>query len=70
MLPLNISTVVIQLPQFIYYAALYTVQVQSEFKIKIIDKNQIYGEDLRCKTQTQKFGTTMYFSEGLKNMYS
>ena len=67
MLPLTTSTIVIQLQQFRYYVSLCTVQVHSEFKIKILDQNQVYCEDLRLLTLKTKFGTTMYFPEDLEN---
>ena len=54
MLPLTTSTIVIQLQQFRYYVSLCTVQVHSEFKIKILDQNQVYCEDLRLLTLKTK----------------
>ena len=54
MLPLTTSTIVIQLQQFRYYASLCTVQVHSEFKIKILGQDQVYCEDLRLLTLKTK----------------
>ena len=44
---------------------LTTVQIQSQFKIKILGQNRVYGEDLGLKQN--KNGATMWFPEDLEN---
>ena len=52
--------IVIQPPQSVIMSYLTTVQVQSEFKFKILGQNKVYGEDLISLTsKTKKRGNNV-----------
>ena len=46
---------------------LTTVQFQSEFKIKILSQNQVYGEDGSYLTPKSNIGLKTRFPEALEN---